>query len=308
MSSSSNTDKQTILFAGCGGGYDIFGCLPLLYENLQHRVIITNLSFSNSEMIGELSTKYPEKIAQIGRNSYKIFPNSCADGVHYFPENLMANQLNLPVYAMRDYGTVEETMEFYHALFEEEKIDRIDKFYLVDGGCDVLLDGTETELATYVEDMMHLKSIVNLMKSGRMKIEHFMVCAIGINVDCGHDVKEDELINRIKVLENSGIVISKELLSLDEPRTQFYKNIVLKCKTEHTLVHSFVLYALEGIYGYVIPKFDTGAKITENTKVNVSDLTRTYLICDGLKLASSITYLHKIDLKTTSEEVRSFFP
>lgn len=31
--------------------------------------------------------------------------------------------------------------------------------YLVDGGCDVLLSGDETELGTPVEDMMHLKAL-----------------------------------------------------------------------------------------------------------------------------------------------------
>lgn len=54
--------------------------------------------------------------------------------------------------------------------------------------------------------------------------------------------------------------------------------------------------------GLIVPKYEH-IKIRTNKYVNVSDLTQTYLTCDGIKLANSIVYLHKITDNMTSDEV-----
>ena len=76
----------------------------------------------------------------------------------------------------------------------------IDIFYLVDCGCDFILNGSETNLATFVEDIMHLKAISELSN-----INKLFVCANGLNVDCGDGVLENELSDRIEYLKRKNI-------------------------------------------------------------------------------------------------------
>ena len=293
---------DTIVFSGCGGGYDIFGCLPLYYDIDQNKtnVIITNLSFTNVNTLEELSVKYSGKVVKICDSCYEVFPGDYADNVFYFPEYMLAKQLNHSVCAMCDYETVDKIMTFYNCLLD--KCNAVSAFYLVDGGSDVLLSGKETGLATYVEDMMNLKAIKNIVLADNSKIKKFYVAAIGLNVECGHGVLEHELVDRLKYLEDSDIMINKELLDLVDPKVKFYYDTVLKCRPGHTLVQSFVVCALEGKTGLIVPHFEH-IRIGVNKYVNVSDLTRTYVICDGLKLADSIVYLHLIGNQTTSDEV-----
>eukprot|EP00438_Fugacium_kawagutii_P033965 Skav229530 [mRNA] locus=scaffold451:123368:126989:+ [translate_table: standard] len=65
-----------------------------------------------------------------------------------------------------------------------------DALVLCDGGCDVLLTGAETGLATPVEDMAHLKAVLPL------DIPEKYIMALGANVDCGHGVVQAELDRR----------------------------------------------------------------------------------------------------------------
>lgn len=205
------------------------------------------------------------------------------------------------------YDTVDQITEFYTNLLKMKNISKVDRFYLVDGGCDVLLKGTETNLATYVEDMMHLKTIKNLMENNDLFINcSFNVCALGLNVECGHGVKENELIERLKEMEENNIMIKKELLDLSQDKTKFYYDTMLKCNPGHSLVQSFVLCALDGKTGFIVPEYEN-VRIGRNRYVNVSDLTKTYVMCDGIRLANSIVYLHRITNEMTSEEVSSFY-
>lgn len=296
---------ETIVFAGCGGGYDIFGCLPLLYEikdDQNKQIILTSLSFTSVVRLKELLIQYPDKVIQICEDCFEINEGNYADDVFYFPEYLLANKVHLPVYVMGNYETVDKIMNFYLSIYKFKNINAVNKFYLVDGGCDVLLKGSESGLATFVEDMMNLKAIMNIINKKMADIKEFYVCAIGMNVECGHGVIEKELLNRLKELDDNNITITKEILSLSQDKTKFYKEIVLQCNPGHSLVQSFVLCALNDKIGYIVPEYEN-TKIGKNTKVNVSNLTKTFLICNGTKLASSILYLDMITDFMSSDEV-----
>lgn len=92
------------MIVGCGGGYDIYGCLPLFYElkseNKNVNILLSNLSFTSMNKLEELSQQYPDKVIKICDNCYEVNEGNYADDVFYFPEYLLANQLHLPVCAM----------------------------------------------------------------------------------------------------------------------------------------------------------------------------------------------------------------
>ena len=290
---------KTIVFAGCGGGYDIFGCLPMYYNvKNDHDVIITNLSFTNYKMMEEFSQTHPNDVQCVYKDCYRVNPGNYADDIDYFPEYLLANKLNLPVYALCNYDTVQEMKEFYEVILSGTDVDI---FYMVDGGCDSFLSGNESDLATYVEDMMHFKASTLLTN-----VRELILMAVVLNSDCGHGVIEEELVNRISELENKNIVIKKEVMSLNNPEIKYYYDTFLECKPHHSLVHSFVTAALEGITGKVVPE-RAKCRIGINKTVNISDLTKTLIIMNGRELAKTIVYFDKITETITSEDVANFY-
>jgi len=200
------------------------------------------------------------------------------------------------------FYTVDLIVSAYTSILEKNQIQTINSFYLVDGGCDVLLTGKETELATFVEDMMNLKAITNIIENNFFPINNFYVCAIGLNVDCGHGVVE--LVERLEQMRTDKIIIQEEDLSIDQPHVKFYSDILAKCDIGQTLVHSFVVEALANNYGFVIPNYPN-IKIAHNDKVNVSDLTKLFIICNGIKLAKSICYLDIITNTMESDQVEN---
>jgi hypothetical protein len=68
----------------------------------------------------------------------------------YFPEQRLANELHVPVYAILcDFAItrIELIVEAYRYLMQGRTIDEL---VLIDGGSDVLLTGTELELGEYM--------------------------------------------------------------------------------------------------------------------------------------------------------------
>lgn len=307
--------KQTVMLCGLGGGMDIMSCLPLYYEMKDNNnIIMCNLSFTKKSNLDELAEK--GHIKKIIDGCYEIVKGSYADNINYFPEYKLANVLNCTIYAMTNYHSVKEICDFYDAVLNNYH--KIDDVYMCDGGCDALLSGLETELGTPAEDYMHMKAIIL-----NNKIKNKYVCALGMNSDCGHGILESELVSRLDFLRTNGVILSEEILDLTSTisdsvttdefgidyvnkkdksnKVKFYYDTVLKCTPTHSIVHSFVLSALEGNYGKIIPKY-VKSRMSINRDVNVSDLTKTYIICDAEKLYNYNYIMPKLDINMTSNQ------
>ncbi|CAL1134887.1 unnamed protein product [Cladocopium goreaui] len=115
-----------------------------------------------------------------------------------------------------------------------------DVLVLCDGGCDVLLTGLETGLATPVEDMAHLKAVLPL------DIPEKYITALGANVDCGHGVVQAELDRRLEVLYNSGSMIFRQPIKLEHAAGAYFAELVLRCSPVSSIVQSLVLAAMQG--------------------------------------------------------------
>ena len=89
-------------------------------------------------------------------------------------------------------STISSITEDYNIIIAEEcEVVSLNSIYLFDGGCDALLSGRESELATPVEDMMHISAIRNF------KVEKY-VCAIGLTCDCA-SLPVEEFNERLKL-------------------------------------------------------------------------------------------------------------
>jgi len=250
------------MLCGAGGGYDIMTCLPLYYEMKdEYNIILCNLSFTGKSNLDKLADD--NHINRLIDGCYEVVCGNYAEDIDYFPEYKLANILNQSVYVMRNYETVKEICNFYDAVLRS--YDEIEKIYLCDAGCDILFEGLETELGTPVEDWMHFKAIML-----NTKIKNKFVCALGMNSDCGHGVIENELLARLNFLRENKIILSEEILDTSDKddknnKSRFYYDIVLKCTPKYSIVNSFILSALEGNYGQIIPKY-VKSRMNKNNK------------------------------------------
>ena len=80
---------------------------------------------------------------------------NCYDGTYesngsagddYFPELSLSKNLNQPIYSILCDCTIDDIKNAYSSLYPST-----DSIYLVDGGCDVLMIGSEDGLGTPVE-------------------------------------------------------------------------------------------------------------------------------------------------------------
>lgn len=276
-----NTADKSILIAGCGGGYDLFGGLPLYFRNTAKKITMVNFSFTDQQSFDVLvENKLCEKITKY---TYLVNGYKDCDGVskRYCPEARLASELNHPVYAIliHENPTISDVRDSYNKIMDREGTP--DCMYLVDGGCDVLLSGREEELGTPVEDMMHLKV------ANSLAIKEKYIMAVGVDLDMAHRVTLYDLETRLKDLEP--LKVSEERWNLSDPSVAKYKEIFYKCQPINSIVHSLVVATLDGHSGTYLPPHLKG-RIDEN-KIELNPRICTAFTYDMDKLAQSIVYL-----------------
>jgi hypothetical protein len=285
---------MSVIIAGCGGGYDVFGGIPLYLEQKEKKknIITTNLSFTNDKKLNELSKT--NQIKKINDKCYFVYHKNIKDKIDfYFPEYYFSKYLDCEIYVLIVDSTIQEIIDSYNYILDLHK--NIYKMYLVDGGCDVLLRGDESGLATPVEDMMHLYAVKTL------NISEKYVCAIGMNVDtftekekenADDDPTEKDLIDRLDYLENNNILLEKYIWQKEDDKIKKYYDMVLNSNQINTIVQSFICCAIDNKTGGYIPKH-LRERITKS-HINLGDLTKTFVICDLNLLFDDNLYVKNI--------------
>ncbi|HUQ05288.1 MAG TPA: DUF1152 domain-containing protein [Kofleriaceae bacterium] len=156
--------KKNVLLAGCGGGYDVLGAVPLLHE-LRARgtnVHLASLSFAylNGLDGATQDREHP--------NLYAVTA-AAASTTKYCPEAWLAAFLDAqhPQHAPHTVHSFDKTgvrplHAAYAALVERLALDAI---VLVDGGIDALLRGDERSIGTPSEDLATLAAVHALAPS-----------------------------------------------------------------------------------------------------------------------------------------------
>jgi len=206
--------------------------------------------------------------------------------VRIYPEYFISLYLQQPVYLILIFqSTISSITQDYNIIITEEcKINLLESIYLVDGGCDALLSGRESDLATPVEDMMHISAIHNF------KVKKY-VCAIGLTCDCA-SLPVEELEERLSYL--SRYLLEEEIWTLEDENVKKYHNIITNSDFDqsNTIVHSLICARLEGKSGKYIPKV-LKSRISEN-KIELNDLIVTFVMYNYNDLIKDFVYLHKL--------------
>ncbi|CAF1572716.1 unnamed protein product [Adineta ricciae] len=262
---------KTVFLSGCGGGYDLFGALPYYFKIKAQGdcdITLINYTFTTRDLL----TKYSRHLTTILYRVEPIQNTTWLTDEIYFPEQRLANEIQVPIYAILcNYQDtrIELIVEAYEYLIAKRTIDEI---ILFDCGCDVLLTGKEQRLGTPVEDMSHARA-VQLLSSNEVKSKYIAV--IGTNIDAGHGVIQSDIDDRLAALA-PGAIFTWSLQYEHDEHVRRYVEIVSHCSPSHTIVHSLVCAALQGHRGYYLPDH-----LKSRIHKSVVPLTDETCVCTG---------------------------
>lgn len=283
--------KSNIILSGCGGGYDIFCTIPLFFENQDKNRILVSLSFTQESFLLELTKK--KEVLQLSRNLFLVdFQKVTNLNNKYFPEYYLSKHLNHPVYLILNDTTINDINHAYKIIINKLKIKEL---YLVDGGCDVLLSGQESDLATPVEDMMHLKAVLDL------PIHNKYVCAVGMPCDC-HSLPRHELDQRLQELED--VLLEKKVWSLQNENISMYYQIVNDSRIDKSIVNCLICSALEGKRGYHVPG-KLKYRIQKNN-VEIDELMITFVKYHLKDVSDRNLYLNELNGDHKTDKIDSY--
>lgn len=279
------------ILSGCGGGYDVFCTLPLYFKlkKQNKKVILLSFSFTPLEFLESIFKN--NKINKINDFCYLIDANKIKDNIKdsYFPEYFLSKELNDQVYIIHSDATINQVKDSYYKIIKNKKVENL---YLIDGGCDVLLSGQESDLATPVEDMIHLRALADL------SIKNKYVCAIGMSCDC-NSVPKKELIDRLCNLDD--ILIEKYLWSLDDINVQQYYDIFHKCNPVNSIVNTLICSRLKNKEGFFTPSI-LKKRIAKNL-VYLDDYMVTFVKYNLMDIIKRNLYIMNLDLNSKNDEI-----
>jgi len=273
-------DSSNILVSGCGGGYDIFCGIDLLFNLLDRnkRVVLGSYTFTDHRLVvkvGEKVHKYCYKIDSTTEFDEKKYIDELIESIElptleelekmnmtkeqyiqqfvnsystehscYFPEYRL-------VQGLKKYGVdmtvyifldcgIKYLTEAYNRVIEIEKVDTV---VLIDGGTDSLMTGSEKGLGTPYEDVSSIVAVYSTNVKNK-----FLYC-LGYNIDKFHGVTDESFLQNTSDLIKHDYFIGCYMLNKKDKSTQKYIDIFLKSKPESSIVNSHIISAILGCYG-----------------------------------------------------------
>lgn len=190
------SESKNILFAGIGGGFDVFSAIPL-WINLRNT---TNRKFVFSNY-NPLADKFSD--------DPKVYPEKQLHQI------LKANEFDVPVYTLPKVG-VKTYIGMYEEIIKKHNIDTI---VAMDGGVDSLMQGDEEDAGTILEDFV---SMIAINKTSCKN--NFLICSgFGTELEeglCHHHILE----NISSIIKRGGFLGTCSLIDHTD-EFKFYKSI-----------------------------------------------------------------------------------
>lgn len=203
---------RRVLVAGCGGGYDVLGAVPL-----RHALRAAGIEVH----LASLSFAYLNGLAHAVQDEHA--PNLYAVGAAaatpraYCPEAQLARFLDREdggehVVWSFDKTGVRPLAQAYRLLAERLQLDAI---VLVDGGIDALLRGDETSLGTPSEDLASLAAATTL----DMPV---LLACVGMTGELRDGIAHAQVFERIAQLSRAGAYLGASALVAGTPACDVY--------------------------------------------------------------------------------------
>ncbi|MFH0899010.1 MAG: DUF1152 domain-containing protein [Pseudomonadota bacterium] len=283
-SSSILRDARRILFAGCGGGYDILGAVPLLVELMdgQRELHLANLSFCYLNGL-EGARQNPEH-----PNLYEI-PESAATEASYCPEAWLARWvqqrlgLKLSVWGFDKTG-VRPLLAAYRYL---ARLLRLDAIVLVDGGIDSLLRGDESSLGTPAEDLASLAAV------NALDVPSKMLACVGLGAESRDGICHAQVFDRIAEIARHDGYLGSAALVAQTRAGQLYRDAIEwifenQARERRSHIHRVVLAAMLGGSGADGPHIWLSPLLSQYWFFDLGVVARTHLFLDDLLATDTI--------------------
>jgi hypothetical protein len=181
---------RRVLLAGCGGGYDILGTVPLAAElsRAGKQCFFASLSFTRLDRVPG-----HQPVPGIP-HLFRALP-AAATADAYCPEAWLAAWLSadgaeVPVFCFENVG-VRPLRRAYEFLVSELAIDTI---IVIDGGVDSLLRGDETSLGTPAEDFATLAAVTPI------GVERKLLGCVGFGAEMRDGICHAQVLERVAEL------------------------------------------------------------------------------------------------------------
>jgi hypothetical protein len=239
------SQKRRILLAGCGGGYDVLGAVPLLTELLAdgREVFLASHSFCNlSDLPGATRDSEIECLYQV--------PAAAAVPDRYCPEAWLARWCverlgkQIPMWAFAKKGA-----QPLHAAYQRlVSLHGVDAIVLIDGGIDAILRGNESSLGTPAEDLASLAAV------SRLEVPTKLVACVGLGAEMRDGICHEQALGRIAELTSLGANLGSATLLAQMAAGERYLEAVDYVfanqegqRTSH--IHNVVSAAVRGEFG-----------------------------------------------------------
>jgi hypothetical protein len=244
------SNSRSILLSGCGGGFDVFGALPLYFalRDAGKRVHLANFSFSFPELGFPLAMLQPEYARRrIAKTLLSVDADLQPTG-SYFPELYLSRWFRdrgeeVPVYTFATSG-VAPLLEGYRVLADRLGLDAV---VLVDGGSDSLMRGDEEDLATPSEDIASIAAV------SALELPIKMLTCVGFGIDWYHGLCHARVLEATAELAAAGGFLGIFSLLPGMPEAELFRQacsyVFDRMPGEESTVASSVISALDGRFG-----------------------------------------------------------
>ena len=211
--------SRNILLAGAGGGWDIFGGLPLLHEWRETcKIVLANFS----------------AIVE----GFDVRPAIASD----HPEGKLADALGTPIYVFGKAGF--RTLKAgYEKLVKQHNIDTI---ILIDGGVDSLMRGDEEGCGTIFQDTLSVGVVDSL------NVPTKILACVGFGTETEEGVCHYRALENIAALTKGGGFLGACALTANMEAFQFYEEVCLKVFAQpapRSHIHTRIIPAVHGEFG-----------------------------------------------------------
>ena len=266
-----------MLIAGCGGGYDVLGAVPLRHTLRAAGLEVELASLSFCYLNGLAGARQDAEVP----NLYRVGGDAATEDA-YCPEAHLARWLGQPVWCFDKTG-VRPLAAAYRALVERLRVDAV---ILVDGGIDAVLRGDEISLGTPAEDLASLCAATSL------GVPAVLAC-VGMTAELRDRISHAQVFERIAELTREGGYLGAAALVPGTPATDDYVTAVrtVFAGQEHqrrSHVHAVVLDALAGSFGATAPHVWLSALATRYWFFDAHVVARTHCFLDALRATESI--------------------
>lgn len=270
-------EGRSILLCAIGGGFDIFGCIPLLEELSNKNVILSSFNLN----------RFEEPIYDMRKP---------IEGYAYFPENILLGVPGLPTLNVVGKVGVSSLKEYYNTLKDRYGIDYI---ITIDCGIDSLMHGDEVHTGTILEECVNLAALSSL----GLPIMH--IC-VGFSTEVEESISHYRVLENISELMRGGYYYGVSGMNRDDSGYRRYKSgyELVKNHPNHKVshIHPRIIHSVEGYFGEYREGGETlmsGGKV-----VFINPLMSLYWFFDGWGIIGSNRVIEIIrDDVTWSESV-----